>query len=105
MAQFSVYQNNNPASKRTYPYLLDVQYPLLESLDTRLVIPLIARSSFKERVIRELNPSIKVKNIEHLLLIQQMAAIRKDNLGPRICDCSENRQEIIFGIDFLITGF
>ena len=40
MAQFSIYANINPISKNIYPYLLDVQSPLLDSLETRLVIPL-----------------------------------------------------------------
>jgi len=40
MSQFMVYRNSNPNSSKAYPYLLDVQSNLLESLDTRLVIPL-----------------------------------------------------------------
>jgi len=105
MSQFTIYHNTNPATKKTYPYLMDVQYPLLDSLATRLVIPLTAKANFKDRIIKELNPIIKIKNTEHVLLIQQLAAIRKENLGSIVCECLDSHQEIIYGIDFLITGF
>ncbi|MCH4565418.1 CcdB family protein [Halomonas sp. EGI 63088] len=32
MAQFCVYENKNPASRRQYPYLLDIQSDLLRTL-------------------------------------------------------------------------
>jgi toxin CcdB len=41
MAQFTVYQNNNPLSKKSIPLLLDIQSNLLESLQTTVVIPLV----------------------------------------------------------------
>ena len=38
--QFDVYHNKNAASKGRFPYLLDVQTELLDSLETRVVVPL-----------------------------------------------------------------
>jgi toxin CcdB len=105
MSQFTIYHNTNPSTKKTYPYLMDIQYPLLESLATRLVIPLTTKANFKDKIIKELNPIITIKNVEHILLIQQLAAIHKENLGSIVCECLENHQGIIYGIDFLITGF
>ncbi len=40
MAQFDVYPNPSRTSKTYYPYLVDVQSPLLRELATRIVIPL-----------------------------------------------------------------
>ena len=105
MSQFTIYNNPNPTTKKAYPFLMDVQYPLLDSLATRLVIPLTMKANFKGKLIKELNPSIKIKNTEYVLLIQQLAAIQKEKLGSAVCECSENYQAIIYGIDFLITGF
>jgi len=48
MSQFMVYRNSNPNSSKAYPYLLDDQSNLLESLDTRLVIPLSPKSLFHD---------------------------------------------------------
>jgi toxin CcdB len=105
MSQFAIYHNTNSSTKKIYPYLMDVQYPLLDSLATRLVIPLTLKANFKDKIIKELNPIIKIKNVEHVLLIQQLAAIHKENLGSIVYECLDNHQEIIYGIDFLITGF
>lgn len=41
MAQFDVYENPDPNSKATVPYLLDVQADLLNKLATRVVVPLM----------------------------------------------------------------
>ena len=105
MAQFSIYANTNPISKNIYPYLLDVQSPLLDSLETRLVIPLALKSKFKEKAIKNLTPVLAIKSNEYLLLTPQMAAIHKNQLGLFIEDCSQFRNIIVSSIDFLITGF
>ena len=105
MAQFTIYNNPNPTTKKAYPFLMDVQYPLLDSLATRLVIPLTMKANFKGKLIKELNPSITIKNTEYVFLIQQLAAIQKENLGTAVCECSDSHQAIVYGIDFLITGF
>ncbi|EKO3767709.1 CcdB family protein, partial [Vibrio metschnikovii] len=40
MSQFSLYQNNDKGTSTAYPYFVDVQSELLDTLNTRLVIPL-----------------------------------------------------------------
>ena len=105
MAQFSIYTNTNPVTKVVYPFLIDVQSPLLDSLETRLVIPLSLKSRFNEKAIKNLTPVILIKGIEYLVLTPQMAAIQKKHIGSYIDDCSKHRNEIIASIDFLITGF
>ena len=40
MAQFALFENQNADSKETYPYFVDIQNSLLDSLNTRLVVPL-----------------------------------------------------------------
>lgn len=105
MAQYSVYSNTNPSSKEIYPYILDVQSPLLESLETRVVIPLSLKSRFNEKAIKNLTPVVSIQGVEFLVLTPQMAAIHKKHLGTLIEDCSVSRNEIVASIDFLITGF
>lgn len=105
MRQYIVYINANPASRDLYPYLLDVQSPLLESLHTRLVIPLSPKSRLQEKVMRNLTPTIKINGGEYLALIPQMAAISRKDLGGVVLDCSVDGNEILSSIDFLITGF
>ena len=105
MAQFDIYANTNPASKGLYPLLLDIQSPLLEHLETRLVIPLMLKARFSDKTIRNLTPVIEVKNQEYLILTPQMAAIHAKNLGTLVENCASHRNEIVSSVDFLITGF
>lgn len=105
MPQFSAHANTNPVTKSSYPYLLDVQSPLLETLETRLVIPLASRSVFNGREIRNLTPVVTVKGDEYLVMTPQMAAISRKNLGALMEDCSAHRNDVVAAIDFLVTGF
>jgi len=105
MPQFNVYINTNSASRDIYPYLIDVQSSLLDNLETRLVIPLITKSKYGNNSIKNLTPSILVKNQEYYALTPQIAAISKKKLGKVIDNCKTFRNEIISSIDFLITGF
>lgn len=105
MAQFQVFANPNEATKKAFPYLLDVQSPLLDSLETRLVIPLAPATARPGSRIDELNPLLSVKGREMLVLTQQMAAIGRKDIGPFAGDAAAHRQAIVGAIDFLITGF
>jgi len=50
MAQFTIYQNKNPQSKKEFPLLLDIQTNLLGSLQTTVVAPLKKLESNKESI-------------------------------------------------------
>jgi len=104
MAQYSIYQNNNPISKKNYPYLIDVQSTLLNTLETRLVIPVASKKNFQSEIIKNLNPIVKIDKKEFVVITQQMAAIKNQSIGTCVCDCLSKRQEILAAIDFLITG-
>ena len=60
MAQFDVYENTNPETRKTIPYLLDVQAELLDNLATRVVVPLVAASAMG-KAAKLLNPQFKIK--------------------------------------------
>lgn len=105
MAQFSVYENTNPDSCDAYPYLLDVQNDLLESLETRVVIPMSRQSRLVNTPIERLTPVLTVDEAPHVLLTPQLAAIPALELGPLVCDLGDHRSLIIGALDFLFTGY
>ena len=105
MAQFDIYSNINPNTKKAFPYIIDVQSSFLESLETRLVIPLMLKSQFGENAIKNLTPCIIIKNQEYLILTPQIAAIHKKHLGKPVDNFKNERNAIVSSIDFLITGF
>jgi toxin CcdB len=105
MPQFTLHANANAATKELYPYLLDVQSPLFETLDTRLSIPLILASKYKGQPLSGLSPTVRVKGADYLMLASQMAGVQRTAFGPAILDLTAKRQEILAAIDFLLTGF
>jgi toxin CcdB len=104
MGQFTVHKNKNAQSKARYPLLLDVQSQLLDTLGTRLVVPLAPASHFKEKVLTTLTPLLEVDRKSYLMLTPQMAGISSKELGAEVADLSNRRNEIMAAIDFLITG-
>ena len=105
MSQYCIYQNKNENTKKIYPYLIDVQTSLLDSLETKLVIPLSLKKNFENKIIKNLNPIIEINGKEYIVLTQQLAAIPKKLIGDLVENNSVKRQEILSSIDFLITGF
>jgi toxin CcdB len=104
MAQFIAYQNPNKATKKTYPYLLDIQSNLLDDLRTTVVIPLCPMSLTDKATITKLCPILAIEGKDYMALTQQIAGIDRKFLGKEICDVSARRSEIIAAVDFIISG-
>ncbi len=104
MAQFDVYTNPNPATNGTIPFLLDVQTDLLNSLTTRVVIPLYTDSAMG-KAAKHLNLQFSVKRTAVIMSTAELAGVAVNRLGDKVCSLKEHRTEIIAAIDFLVTGF
>lgn len=104
MAQFDVYANPNPATKRAIPYLLDVQADLLDDLATRVVVPLYAATA-ATKAAQHLNPRFQIKRTTVIMSTAELAGVPLAALGERIGSLRDHRAEIIAALDFLISGF
>lgn len=104
MAQFDVYENQNPETKATIPYLLDVQADLLDNLSTRVVVPLVTTAAMG-KAAKHLNPQFKIKRLTVVMSTAELAGINLHVIGGRVCSLKEHRAEIIGALDFLFTGF
>ena len=104
MPQFSVYINENRASRKTYPYFLDVQTNLLDELNSRLVIPLTPSDSLENINVKKLCPLITIGGKSFALLTHQLTAIPASNLKQEVENIEYFRNEIVGAIDLLITG-
>ena len=103
MAQFTLYENTNKDSKKTYPYFVDIQNDLLDSLNTRLVIPLTPSSLLGDN-IAHLSPETRVRNRSFFLLTQQMTNVPVSALKKPCGSLEHLRDEIVSALDFLVTG-
>jgi toxin CcdB len=104
MAQFMVYENQNKESKQIYPYFVDVQTQFLESLNTRLVIPLALCSYLDNSAISTLCPKTVIDGTEFVLLTHQMTNVPNSALKVRVISVESLRDEIVAAVDFLVTG-
>jgi toxin CcdB len=104
MAQFDVYENQNPETKGTIPYLLDLQADLLDNLSTRVVVPLITVAAMG-KAAKHLNPQFKIQRIMVIMSTAELAGVNLHVLGDKVCSLKEHRAEIIAALDFLFTGF
>lgn len=103
MAQFDVYQNENPRSKTRIPYLLDIQHDLLSQLATRVVIPLVLQEALSVPA-DILNPVFTIEDRDVVLSTAELAGVDKKQLGPVITNISQDRAKIVAAIDLLVTG-
>jgi len=104
MARFDYFRNPNPRTRDRVPYVVGIQADLLESLATRLVVPLVPASDFGKPIER-LNPLIRIGNRNFVLATAEMAAIPLKGLGEEVGSLKTHSAEILAAVDFLISGF
>ncbi|MCK4508220.1 MAG: CcdB family protein [Desulfuromonadales bacterium] len=104
MAQFDVYENEEPESKDAIPFLLDVQHDLHDSLATRTVAPLVLIFSAKQAV-QKLCPQFDVEGRDVVMSTPEMAGYPVSDLRNKVTSLNDSRREILDAIDFLLNGF
>lgn len=105
MTQFDVYTNPSKATKQAYPFLLDIQNPILSDLTTRIVIPLGKLEYFKKESMQILTPIIEYNNEQLILLTPQIASVPSRILKEPIGSIAHLRDDILSALDFAVTGF
>jgi toxin CcdB len=104
MAQFDVFRNPNPATRTRIPFLLDVQTDLLETLETRVVVPLCKPELLKGRLAERLNPVLEVEGQKLAMLTPELAGVSQKVLGTKVANVAAERTAVIAALDILITG-
>ena len=104
MAQFDVYENEEPGSRESIPFLLDVQHDLHRNLSTRSVVPLVSIFSSKG-AIDKLCPRFKISGKDVFMSTPEIAGYPAKELCKKVTSLESHRSEIFNAIDFLINGF
>jgi toxin CcdB len=100
--QCAVYNNTGESSSYA-PFLLDVQADMLNSLETRIMVPLVRLAEFGRRAGR-LHPVFTVCGEEVVMATHLLAAIRFIGLGRAVDSLTAERNEIIGALDVLLVG-
>jgi toxin CcdB len=104
MPQFDVYSNPSKQTQAAYPYLVDIQSPLISEIATRIVIPLGRLAHFRGEKLQGLTPEISYQGEQLLLLTPQIASMPASLLKHPIGSLSHFRDEVVASLDFAITG-
>ena len=104
MAQFDVFQNPSKTTRKHYPYVVDIQNPVISDIATRIVIPLGIMSMFKGEYMSKLTLEIEFDDQKYILLTPQLASIPSKHLKNPVGTIKHLRDDIIASLDFAITG-
>lgn len=104
MNQFDLYVNTDKDTNKTYPYFVDIQNSLLDTLNSRVVIPLTPVGKPRQSYPDNLCPTVKVKNKNYALLTHQLTSVPVSLLKKKQGSLDSNRDDIVAAMDFLVTG-
>jgi len=98
MARYDIYVSPDSAG-----YLLDVQADLLESLNTRVVVPLMPISAAPSPANR-LNPVFDVQTEQYVMVTQFLSAVPSTILKAPVANLAQHDTEIMGALDMVLTG-
>ena len=104
MAQYDVYSNPNPRSRDSVPYVVDVQSGLLDTLPTRLVMPLSRVGVRSDNMPRRLVPIFVVKGERLALHPHEAAGLDARLLRRRVESLAAHVGEIRDAMDAVLSG-
>ena len=104
MAQFDVYRNPSTNTRAAFPYIVDIQSPIISDIATRIVIPLGVAAHFNNEKLQGLTPDLSYEGEQLLLLTPQISSVPSKLLKTPIGSLDHFRDEIIAALDFAITG-
>jgi toxin CcdB len=103
MDQFDLYINTDKDTNKTYPYFVDIQNKLLDTLNSRAVIPLTPISNSDKSYPENLCPMVEIKG-KKFALTHQITSVSRSFLKKKEGSLATSRNDIVAAIDFLVTG-
>ena len=100
MARLDVYPR--PGRNRR-GYVLDVQVSLLDSLATRVVVPLVLQAKAPPP-IKDLNPVFDIAGAAYVMVTQALAAVPSKELRKAELSLDAHHDEILRALDILLVG-
>lgn len=104
IARFDVFRNPSAHDVRALPYVLVLQSPLLDRIDTRVVAPLARVSVLNSKAVARLNPQFEIDGHPVFMLTQQIGALPARALGRRVANLESERSAITAALDLLFSG-
>lgn len=104
MARFDVHPNPAASERKHTPFLLDVQNDYIDTLGTRVVMPLRKVAAFGPRA-RHLNPVVTVADEELVLDAASLGAVPTRLLRKAVANLRVERGRIQDALDTVFGSF
>ena len=104
MARYDVYANPEASERKHTPYLLDVQNDYIDTLTTRVVVPLRTEAAFGPRA-RNLNPIFVVASSKVVLDSAALGAIPFSELRKPVASLRDERPAVQEALDSLFGAY
>lgn len=104
MAQFDVYRNPNPHQREVMPYMVSVQSDLLDSLPTRLMMPLAVPGLMPSSIPLNLCPRVDFDGQHYHLLAHLASPFRMRDLGKPLGAVPGSASDVVAALDAVISG-
>ena len=98
-----MYANADAASRKSIPAWLNVQSDLIETADSRVVVPMVTPAQAGSSIQR-LMPELAVAGKRMVMDTAQITHVPLQMLGKQLDDLSHERLAIIDAIDMLTHG-
>jgi toxin CcdB len=104
MARYDVYAHPDATLRKITPFLLDVQNDYINSLDSRVVIPMRSATHYPHP-IRDLNPVFDVDGKAVVLDTAALAAFPARELKKCVAGLQDQREHIVAAMDCLFGAY
>lgn len=105
MSQFDVYKNMDTLGNTQSPLLLNVQTDFLDSLDTRVIIPLMPIQSYPGKPVSNLHPVFEISGKEYIAVTALMRSVQSSQIGEKVSTLKGDSDKINTSLDFVFSGF
>ena len=100
MAQFDLYRNPSPSTRKAMPLLLAVQHDVVSETASVIVAPLAPPLRNESK----LYPAFVVNGRRYMMLTPDLASLPRSVLGPPIANLGNERSKIVSALDILFVG-
>jgi len=104
MARFDVFRHPDAALRKFTPYLLDIQNDYINSVNTRVVLPMRAAKLFGPPM-RDLNPGFDIDGTAVILDTPAIAAFPAAELRQPVLSLRARAEAIIGALDTLFGSY
>jgi CcdB protein len=81
------------------------QSDFLSHLSTRLVVPIVQMSLYREKPVLRLNPVLRIEDVDYVLTTHLAFSARVSDLRPVDLSAAHEHDKIRDAFDFLMSGF